>query len=74
MDSFAFPDKVSWAFGVVIFIINKLVEATEERIEDEDGEYETYSDLGGGEYETFEKTYTTKNGDIVVAFGFYGYD
>lgn len=53
---------------------NKLVEATKERIEDEDGEYETYSALGGGEYETFEETHTTKNGDVVVAFGFYGND
>lgn len=36
--------------------------------------YETYDNLGGGEYETFIQNYKTKNGDEIVAFGFYGHD
>lgn len=34
----------------------------------------TYRTLGGEEYETFERHYTTKSGDKIVAFGYYGYD
>lgn len=34
----------------------------------------TYRTLGGEEYETFERHYTTKSGDKFVAFGYYGYD
>lgn len=26
------------------------------------------------EYETFEEEYTTKNGDVIIAFGYYGHD
>lgn len=33
----------------------------------------TYRTLGGEEYETFERHYTTKSGDKIVAFGYYGY-
>lgn len=32
----------------------------------------TYSCLGGDYYETFEDRHTTKHGDTVVAFGYYG--
>ena len=32
----------------------------------------TYSCLGGEYYETFEERHTTKHGDTVVAFGYYG--
>lgn len=32
----------------------------------------TYSCLGGEYYETFEDRHTTKHGDTVVAFGYYG--
>lgn len=32
----------------------------------------TYRTMGGGEYETFAQHYTTKSGDKIVAFGFYG--
>ena len=32
----------------------------------------TYSCLGGEYYETFEDRHTTKRGDTVVAFGYYG--
>jgi hypothetical protein len=28
----------------------------------------------GSDYEWFEETYTTENGEQVVAFGYYGYD
>lgn len=34
---------------------------------------ETYDTMGGEEYETFERHYTTKSGDKIVAFGYYGY-
>lgn len=33
----------------------------------------TYRTMGGEEYETFERHYTTKSGDKIVAFGYYGY-
>ena len=36
-------------------------------------EIETYDTIGGEEYETFERHYTTKSGDKIVAFGYYGY-
>lgn len=36
--------------------------------------YEDYWDKYEEYYETFEQHYTTKNGDEVVAFGYYGYD
>ena len=36
-------------------------------------EIETYDTMGGEEYETFERHYTTKSGDKIVAFGYYGY-
>lgn len=34
----------------------------------------TYRTMGGEEYETFERHYTTKSGDKIVAFGYYGYN
>lgn len=36
------------------------------------GDVTTYSCLGGEYYETFEERHTTKHGDTVVAFGYYG--
>lgn len=36
--------------------------------------YEDYWDRYEEYYETFEQHYETKNGDEVVAFGYYGYD
>ena len=50
---------------------DELVEKTEDLDEDD---YQTYEDLGYGQYETFEQTYKTKGGEEVVAFGYYGYD
>lgn len=32
----------------------------------------TYRTMGGEGYETFEQHYTTKSGDKIVAFGYYG--
>ena len=40
-------------------------------------EYYTYNqfwDTKGEYYETFEEQHTTPSGDVVVAFGYYGYD
>ena len=39
-------------------------------------EYYTYDEYWGHHdcYESFERTHKTKNGDEVVAFGYYGYD
>lgn len=39
----------------------------------EEGNYETYEDLGGDMYETFEENHKTKGGDEIVAFGYHGY-
>lgn len=33
----------------------------------------TFRTMGGEEYETFAQHYTTKSGDKIVAFGYYGY-
>jgi hypothetical protein len=40
----------------------------------EDGNYNTYDQYFDRELEDFEDTFTTPNGDIVVAFGVYGND
>ena len=38
-------------------------------------DYKTYEEfMEWGELEKFEKTHTTPSGDVVVAFGEYGYD
>ena len=51
--------------------------------EDEDSVYDIFSDEGirtcedyfdNDYYETYEETYTTPNGEKVVAFGYYGHD
>lgn len=47
-------------------------DATIESLED-DGELKTFDDYSD-EYETYEKSYTTKSGDEIVAFGYYGHD
>jgi hypothetical protein len=55
----------------------ELVPNNANRIEDEDideDKYLTYEQFWGIEYETFEYSYTTENGDEIVAFGYYGYD
>lgn len=41
----------------------------------DEGMYSSYSDyLDSVEMETYEEYYTTKSGDQIVAFGYYGYD
>ena len=58
----------------LIEILKKWYE--EEEIDDDaisENSY-SYDNIGGGEYETFEQEYTTKSGDKVVAFGYYGYN
>lgn len=37
-------------------------------------DYNTYESFGGDMYETFWESYTTKSGDEIVAFGYYGHD
>ena len=46
-------------------------EVTDEMLEED---YAEHSYLGGEYYETFKKEFVTKNGDVVVAFGYYGMD
>ena len=63
---------------------DELVEAHKNIVKDEDsdeedddyeeGQYQDYNHLGGRYYETFTKSYKTKNGDEIVAFGYYGQD
>lgn len=35
---------------------------------------EEYDEYIAGDYETFESSYTTKNGEKIISFGYYGYD
>lgn len=37
-------------------------------------DYDTYESYGGDMYETFCKDYTSKSGDEIVVFGYYGHD
>lgn len=48
-------------------------EKLEDYIED-DSDYYTYKDFNDLEYETYEDTFKTPNGEEVIAFGYYGYD
>jgi len=53
----------------------RLVRGEEE--EEYDGQFLTYEDLFDGydfEYETYIDRFTTKKGDKVVAFGYFGHD
>lgn len=43
-----------------------------EDLEDDVDDYRTWDNFGCGEYETYEEHYTTKSGDKIVAFGYYG--
>lgn len=49
--------------------------SNEEEVNDllKEWDYKSYEDYGN-DYEYFSKSYKTKNGDEVVAFGYYGYD
>lgn len=49
----------------------KLIDSSDEEFESEDTEkYDGY----GEDHEYFEQEYTTKSGDVVVAFGYHGSD
>lgn len=45
--------------------------------QDEDNQYLTYDQFNDWdyiEYETYHQSYTTPNGETIVAFGYYGHD
>lgn len=63
-----------WKKGELLFdkYNETFVEATEDN---EDDDVYTYSEYQNSiDNETFRDTYTTKSGDEIVAFGYYGYD
>jgi hypothetical protein len=41
-------------------------------VEDGDGDFKTADNFDDGEYEAFKQEFTTKSGDVVVGFGYYG--
>lgn len=54
---------------------DNLMTMSEEEFESLCGEYEIYSyDAYGGYHERFSDRFTAPSGDIVVAFGYYGWD
>lgn len=54
---------------------DSLMAMSEEEFESLCGEYEIYSyDAYGGYYERFSDRFTAPSGDIVVAFGYYGWN
>jgi len=64
-----------WRKGGLLFNCwrDNFVEATDENKEDEDMKtYDEYWD--DCEFETYEDSYTTKSGEKVIAFGYYGMD
>lgn len=71
-------DYEKWKDGEFIYdyLYRKLI-SNDELDDDYDEErYYTYDRFNDYEfdYETFEDTFTTENGDTVVAFGYYGHD
>jgi len=68
-------DYEKWESGELLYSRwnDCFVEATEENKEDKENyTYEKYED--DIEYETFYDTHTTKSGEVVIAFGYYGHD
>lgn len=71
-----------WVKGELVFDRwnHKLVPITpevESSMNDGDGEYLTYEQFNDWDYlefETFERSYTTPNGEKIISFGYYGYD
>jgi hypothetical protein len=69
-----------WKNGELVFDYynDELVEITpqiQEAIDNGDDDFKTYSEFFSGlDYETFRQKTTTKSGDKVVAFGYYGYN
>lgn len=39
-----------------------------------DGQYQTWETFGGNYYEVFHDSFTTNSGEVVHAFGYFGYD
>lgn len=72
-----------WRKGELYFdrYAKEFVEKSEETESDRNDEgtytqyltYEEFNDWDYIEYETFDKSYETKNGETVHAFGYYGY-
>lgn len=72
-------DYDRWKDGELIYDYwdGKLISNDELDDDYDEGRYYTYdrfNDYGEFDYETFEDIFTTKNGDAVVAFGYYGHD
>ena len=71
-------DYDRWKDGELIYDYwdNKLISIDELDDDYEEERYYTYDrfDEYAFDYETFEDTFTTENGDTVVAFGYYGRD
>ena len=75
-------DFNKWVAGELVWNRwgNKLVPITDEikkSIEEDEREYLTYeqfNDYDYIDYETFENSYTTPNGETVKSFGYYGHD
>jgi len=50
----------------------KLIDSSDPEFDSEDTE--SFESFGGDDYEYFEKSHTTDQGEKVVAFGYYGYN
>ena len=75
-------DYDRWVAGELVWDKwgDKLVEITPEiktSMENDEGDYltcEQFNDWDYIDYEKFESTYKTPNGDEIVSFGYYGYN
>ena len=65
-------DYKKWENGELVY--DKLTKEIRKPFGDSKWEmtWEDFDEKYGENYETFEKTFNTKNGDTVVAFGYYG--
>lgn len=73
-------DYDKWENGEILFDKNREVFVPISEVESYEAEHKYCNLQTSEEYfdddylESFETTYTTKSGDVVVAFGMYGYD
>lgn len=71
-------DYDKWENGELIYDYwnDKLIplDDTENHDDDRYYTYDRFYEYGELDYETFEDTFTTENGETVVAFGYYGHD
>lgn len=72
-------DYDKWKDGEFIYDYwdGKLISTDELDDDYEEGRYYTYdrfNDYECFDFETFEDTFSTENGDTVIAFGYYGHD